>query len=147
MSEESHHKISLAIEQLENALSLFLDGRSHVSALTLAGAAEEILGMAVKINGVENSLQELYRIYNDPGLTWINPPKTWAEFTTKSKNKARNAVKHVSGKYDLTFEADIEDEALWMIVRAVDNYNRLGFGPTELMHEFDDWFFENVVGI
>jgi len=132
---------------LENAISLFLVGKSYVSALTLAGAAEEILGMAVKINGVENSLQELYRIYNDPGLAWINPPKTWAEFTTKGKNKAINAVKHVSGECDLTFEADIEDESLWMLVRAIDNYNRLGFGPTELMHEFDNWFFENVVGI
>ena len=54
-----HLSSSNSIEQLENALSLFLVGKSYVSALTLAGAAEEILGMAAKINGVENSLQEL----------------------------------------------------------------------------------------
>ena len=147
MHEETHNKIDLAIEQLETAVSLFLEGKGYASALTLAGAAEEILGMALKIKGIENSLQESYRIYRNPDLAWINQPKTWAEFTTKGKNKVKNAVKHVSDKQDLTFQADIQDEALWMLVRATDNYNRLGLDPTELIHEFDGWFYENVVGI
>lgn len=107
MGEDTHNKVNLAIEQLEIALSLFLEGRSYVSALTLAGAAEEILGKAVKIEGIENSLQESYRVYCRPELSWINPPRTWAEFTTKGKNKVRNAVKHVFGSDDLLFSADI----------------------------------------
>lgn len=147
MTEEIHNKVDLAIEQLETALSLFLANKSYVSVLTLAGAAEEIFGMAAKINGIENSLQESYRAYNDPDMVWLNPPKTWGEFTAQEKNKVRNAVKHVSGAQDLTFEADIEEEALWMLVRAIDNYKRLGFGPTELMHKFEEWFYANIVGI
>ena len=147
MSEETHNKVDLAIEQLEASLKLFLSGESYVSALALAGAAEEMLGMALKIKGIENSLQEQYKLYHQPGLEWINPPKTWGEFTTKGKNKVKNAVKHLSGVDDLTFDADIQDEALWMLVRATDNFNRLGFKPTNLMHEFDGWFYENIVGI
>jgi hypothetical protein len=147
MEYPTHNKINLAIEQLEVALSLFLEGKSYVSALTLAGAAEEILGMAVKIKGIESSLHESYRIYCASGLSWINPPRTWSQFTTKGKNKVRNAVKHLTDADDLTFQADIKNEALWLLVRATDNYNRLGFNPTELMHEFDGWFYENIVGI
>lgn len=147
MSDDIHNKVEIAIEQLEVALKLFLNEGSYVSALSLAGAAEEILGKALKIDGVENSLQELYKNYQRPGLEWISPPKTWKEFTTDGKNRVRNAVKHLSDAKDLTFEADIEDEAIWMLVRATDNYNRLGFKPTELMHEFDGWFYEHVVGI
>lgn len=147
MAEKIHYKVDLAIEQLEIALYLFLEGKSHVSALTLSGAAEEILGMALKIKDKENSLQVSYRIYSHPQLQWVNHPKTWAEFTTKEKNKIRNAVKHLSDANDLTFQADIEDETLWMLVRATDNYNRLGFSPTKNMYKFDNWFYENVIGI
>ncbi len=147
MSEAVHNKVNLAIEQLETALSLFLAERSYVSVLTLAGAAEEILGMALKINGIENSLQESYRVYCDPDFSWLNPSKTWAEYTTHGKNRVRNAIKHLSTSDDLSFDADIEDEALWMLVRTVGNYSRLGFTPTKLMHEFDGWFYENIVGI
>ena len=147
MFEDTHNKIDIAIEQLESALKIFLSGESYVSALTLAGASEEILGMALRIKGIENSLQEQYKRYHDPDFSWLNPPKSWGEFTTHGKNKVRNAVKHLSNETDLTFEADIKDEALWMLVRAIGNYDRLGFPPTDLMHQFEGWFYEHYVGI
>ena len=147
MTERIHHKISLAVEQLETAIALFINDRNFCSALTLAGAAEEILGQALKIRGIENSLQEAFRTYHDSDFAWIHQPKTWSEFTTGGKNRVRNAIKHARDIEDLTVSADMEDEALWMIVRATDNFQRLGFGPTALMNEFDGWFYENVVGI
>jgi len=147
MSYKTFNKISIAIEQLDMALKLFLSGESYVSALTLSGAAEEILGEAVKLKGIKNWLREEYEYYGCKGLEWINPPKTWKKFTTHGKNRVRNAVKHLSDKGDFNFEADIEDEALWMLVRAIENFSRLGFQPTDKMHEFDNWFYEHVVGI
>ena len=147
MNSDIHNKVEIAIEQLETALKLFMSRESYVSALTLGGAAEEILGMALKIKGIENSLQEQYKSYCLPGLEWINPPKQWKEFTTDGKNSVRNAVKHLSGEDDLTFEADIQDEAVWMLGRATENHKRLGFKPTDLMHEFEEWFYEHYVGI
>jgi hypothetical protein len=62
------------------------------------------------------------------------------------KNQARNSVKHLSDKDHFTFEADIKDEALWMLVRAIENYSRLELKLTDLMHEFDEWFYENING-
>jgi len=147
MFEDTYNKVDIAIEQLEAALKIFLAGESYVSALTLAGASEEILGMALKVQGIENTLQEQYKRYHDPCFECLNPPKTWAEFTTHGKNKVRNAVKHLAKEDDLTFQADIEDEALWMLVRAIGNYNKLGFPPTDLMHQFEGWFYEHYVGI
>ncbi|WP_000304323.1 hypothetical protein, partial [Vibrio mimicus] len=143
--ESKCNRINLSIEQLEMAIGLFLSKKSFVSALTLAGAAEEVLGQAVKRRGEENSLQEQYRI--SQSTNWITPAESWAEFTTRNKNKVRNAVKHLAEKDAVEFVADIEDEALWMIVRATDNYRRLGLDYTDLMHEFDCWFYEHVVGI
>jgi hypothetical protein len=40
-------KIDAAVEQLVWAIRLFLDRQAYLPAITLAGAAEEILGQAV----------------------------------------------------------------------------------------------------
>ena len=40
---------------------------------------------------------------------------------------------------------DPEYAAIWAIVRACENSNRLGLPRTARMHEFDDWFYKNVV--
>ena len=47
---------------------------------------------------------------------------------------------------DISIEVDIEDAALWMLVRACDNYRRLNLSPTDQMNAFDDWFNEHVIG-
>ena len=69
----------------------------------------------------------------------------WKAFVDE-KNMARNSVKHMDSKTDETFDADLEDEALWMLVRACDNLLRLGLHPTKRMQQFDEWFYENIVG-
>ena len=115
-------------------------------ALTLSGAAEEILGKALSHKDIENSLEELFDIYNRPGLSRLNPKKDWGEFTINGHNKVGNSIKHFKNINELYFEADIEDEAIWMLSRACENYSRLGFPPTMLMTEFENWFFENSVG-
>ena len=84
-----------------------------MSALTLGGAAEEIFRIALELDDLENPLQELFKItfrraWN--GLT----QQIVEKLTTDSKKKVRNAVKHLSGKDDLTIEADIQDEAVWL---------------------------------
>ncbi len=58
MSEQTYNRLALAQEQLDVALSLFLDRRSHSSSITLAGAAEEIVG------------KELARRGDQPVLDW-----------------------------------------------------------------------------
>ena len=70
----------------------------------------------------------------------------WKEFISE-KNRVRNAAKHMNDETESAVMADIEDEALGLIGRACDNHKRLGFEPTLLMLEFDNWFFENIIGL
>jgi hypothetical protein len=42
---------------------------------------------------------------------------------------------------------DLEKVELWMIVRACDNFERLGLTQSERMFQFDEWFHANFVGI
>ena len=47
MAEETYDRLVLAKGQLDTALDLFLDQKNYSSAITLAGAAEEIFGHAL----------------------------------------------------------------------------------------------------
>ena len=53
---QTYSKQSIALAQLETALRLFSVGEDLISVITLAGAAEEILGKLVKSQGRDNSL-------------------------------------------------------------------------------------------
>ena len=66
MPDTTSERTSLAAEQLDVAIEMFLASRSDVSALTLAGAAEEVLGQAVKLRGGENVLQEWFQVTSRP---------------------------------------------------------------------------------
>jgi len=87
----------------------------------------------------------LFQHYSTPGQEWLNPPVKKSEYSHQ-QNNVRNAVKHLTDEADMYFEADIEDEALSMLIRATENYRKLGFKPTEQMLEFHEWFFSEVVG-
>lgn len=142
----SYQRIDLAREQLDVALEIFLSHRSHVSALTLAGAAEEIFGKSLALRGEKTTLQHKHSIIAPVEELFQHKRYNWKEFITE-ENRVRNAVKHMKDETEATVVADIEDEALWLIVRACDNYRGLGLEPTSLMLEFDNWFFENVVDL
>jgi len=119
MADQTNNRIKLATKLLDLALWFFLERQNFSSALKLAGAAEEAFGKAL-------SSQE--------GLV-------------RDENSARLAVTHMasaSGPF-VTLD-DIEYAAIWAIVRACDNNNRLGLPRTSRMLEFDSWFYENVVG-
>jgi hypothetical protein len=51
------HKREIAQKQLETALCLDSEGRDPLSVITLAGAAEEILGKLLACDGRPNALQ------------------------------------------------------------------------------------------
>lgn len=146
MAEQTHQRIALAQEQLDVALELFLLKRSMVSALTLAGAAEEILGKALQHRGKKTTLEYEHSVIEPVEKFLRRQPFLWKDFIDE-KNRVRNAAKHMGAQSDTQVVADLEDEALWMLVRACDNHKRLDLEATPRMAEFDDWFYENVVGI
>ncbi|MBL0010924.1 MAG: hypothetical protein IPP22_07905 [Nitrosomonas sp.] len=62
MTEQTYIQIDLAKEQLEVALSLFLDNACYAAVITLAGAAEEIFGKTLKRYGKEAVLDWKFKI-------------------------------------------------------------------------------------
>lgn len=146
MIEQTHNRIDLAVEQLDVALSLFLEKNSYVSALTLAGAAEEILGKALSHHGKQTVLQYKYEAIEPVHKLLHRKPLLWAEYIA-DENRARNAAKHMASPSEDLIIIDLEDAALWMLVRACHNFERLDLPRTARMIEFDNWFYEHVVGV
>ncbi len=146
MPHQTYQRVELAAEQLDVALELFLSGRSFVSALTLAGAAEEILGKALVHGNQEPWLEQEYDIVAEPEKIRRGEPYKYKYFL-KEKNRVRNAVKHMPDASSSSIDTNMEDEALDMIVRARTNYRLLSLPSTRQMDQFDSWFSTNVVGI
>jgi hypothetical protein len=126
MADQTYNKVHLATEQLDVALSLFLEGKSSASALTLAGAAAEALGKALSDRGEQNFLDWKYETFERIHPILHGMPLTKEAFT-RDENRALTAVASAS---EPSVTLDLEDAALWMIVRACFNSDRLGLPRT-----------------
>lgn len=142
---QTYKRVILAAEQLDVGISLFLEGQSLVSAMTLAGAAEEIFGKALTHGGQQHSLDWKYEAVEPTHTILYRKPLSKKEFF-EAENRARNAAKHMSSANEPSVNIDLEDAAIWMIVRACDNSNRLNLQRSPNMLAFEDWFYEHVVG-
>jgi len=106
-------KIGAAVDQLDWAIRLFLDHQAYVPAITLAGAAEEILGQTL---GEESAFALLkQRIASRTGL----PESVVSQMHL---NRGKNWLKHWLGQRDEeTIHLELETEAIQYIVRAQAN--------------------------
>lgn len=59
MAQQSYDKECIDLTQLETALRLFDEGQDFFSVVTLAGAADELLGKLVRARGGKTSLESL----------------------------------------------------------------------------------------
>ena len=113
-------KRRIALIQLEQSLNL-LEAGDPVSALTLAGAAEEILGRMASRKGHEPRVE-----YN---ADWLGSFYDWAKKTRPSKkqliailNTTRNHLKHQNNGRNIRVEANFQFEAEEMILRCIFNH-------------------------
>jgi hypothetical protein len=144
-----HSRIDLACEQLDVAIEIYFAARSFVSALTLAGAAEEILGTELKNRDKASALTKRYE-----ELRRLNPKAdleipTWRQFI-EEQNSPRNAAKHIADKkagdrdYDAFFRSDPETASRKMILRAIQNQKLLGLPWSELVHKYYGWHLSTI---
>lgn len=119
-------KLDAATRQLDVAIDLFLSEREPLAVITLAGAAEEILGVLVKNNGKDNVMDALKEL--DKKLTGGRDFKV----LNNEVNGLRNALKHANNVDEDFIEYD-EDAPVAFLVRAIGNYALLGFTPSEKM--------------
>ncbi len=106
-------KIDAAVDQIDWSIRLFLDHQAYVPAITLAGAAEEIIGETLSDQSAFSMLKE--RLSTQYHLS--------EKIVSQSHlNKAKNWLKHWKGLRDQEkVSLDLETEAIQYIVRALTN--------------------------
>lgn len=110
-------KLVIAQRQLEVAARLYVEGADYLAVVTLAGAAEEILGNLLRRSGQEAMIDRIVEM--DQELTGGRA----FSVVNAEVNRARNALKHakVPDEDTVTIEPG---EATAMLARALVNYNR-----------------------
>jgi hypothetical protein len=85
-------KTTVAREQLEDGIALLVSGR-YISALTLLGAAEEIMARLIEESGGQHPLDEYWSGINDWNRSH-GGNEVSKKFVYRYFNEPRNAVKH-----------------------------------------------------
>jgi len=116
---------------MDRAVQLFAQHQDYVSAITLAGAADEILGTLLKNTGkTPQILKDLDAIAQS--REHFGMPEWQFKDYNLLFNGIRNGLKHHSGDESLQF--DERQEAINMLSRCIDNYLELtGEEPEHLV--------------
>jgi hypothetical protein len=128
----------IAKTQIDTAIQLFLSDTDFVSALTLAGAAEEILGAFIKRENDAHILGELHAWYQETMEKQID----YGQFS-QNANFTRNSLKHAKGPSEDTVEV-FRWETVQMLMRAMVNWRLLGYEPDKFMLKFNAWLKANA---
>ena len=134
MSTTKINKLEIAISQLQHAITLFLEERELISAITLAGAAEEILGKLVTQAGLVSAV--IRRTENARSLhKYLWKSDAGFKEIVNIKNKTRNELKHlVSGT---PIEVNLEEETMRLLNRAVENYRLLHVQAAPFIRDYE----------
>lgn len=135
MPKTAHNKKQLALEQLNYACKLFLQGE-HISAISLGGCSESLAEEIIKAKDEK------------PGSDWII---RFIRFLRERSGKAspsdrdimrevnwvKNCLKHHKKSDPLDIDFDAKLSSFLVIKRAIENIRLLGFEPTPEIIEFE----------
>ena len=113
------HKIEIAKRQIDVAIDLLRTDGDYLAIITLAGAAEEILGEFLKRHNKKAMVGHLEQL--DVKLTGGRPYKVF----NHEINGIRNALKHAKHQNEDEIKVEHSD-AVAILSRAVANYILLG---------------------
>jgi hypothetical protein len=122
-------KNEAAVSQLDWAIRLFLDFEAFVPAITLAGAAEDLLGGPLEGDAIFPILRG--RLADEFSMS----PATVSQ---DHLNNVRNWLKHWD-KEPKTAEFELRTEALQLLVRATSNFLENALLPSEEIDRFIEW--------
>ena len=114
-------KEQIALLQIEKSIILLTEYNDSISALTLAGAAEEILGKMAIHNG-HTSMLENWNEFLGSLYDYVGKQRPDKKTLTDRHNKIRNEVKHNDTGTNNSVTADFDFEAEDMLLRAIKNY-------------------------
>jgi predicted type IV restriction endonuclease len=133
------NKIDIAKIQLDRAIELFLTHNDYVSAITLAGAAEEILGIVLKNSFPEENTSLEDHIFGTQIMVKArgsNPKEYEKKAIVSLLNFYRDHLKHYKEDTTLTFDSSVA--ASFLIERAITNYTRINCQETPNMLRFKE---------
>jgi hypothetical protein len=145
MPDQTSNSVDLAREILDDAISHFFKGNSFLYALRRARTAEELLSKALSHRGEQDSVDWQREALEPLHAFQYGRSLSREEFIEK-ENRALIAVTRMESVSEPSVTLDLDEPALWTIVRACDNWDRLGLPRTARMVEFENWFYEHVVG-
>ena len=120
MNIQKYSKRDIALNQIETALWLFFEGRDLFSVIALAGAAEELLGELLRRRqGALGAFKPLFEMLR-PG---------------KARKGEREPV--VVGETEALLHTDPRQEAIFLVGRAIDDYQAAGGALTPAMQRFN----------
>jgi len=130
-------KLDAARIQLNAAIEHFFAGE-HVPAITLAGAAEDILSGLLKAEGKQSAFEFLHEWYQETYNTTISK----SDFSRRIANLGRNWLKHANGDADTELEIS-NLESIQMLMRAMPSYYSLTKSQTGKMKKFHRYVVAN----
>lgn len=119
-------KLEVATRQLDVAIRLFLED-DYLSSLTLAGAAEEILGRLSEKAGLLVAVDQIAEFHWDD-MDASLPESERKRILLGVLNGPRNSAKHANDPEETEFDVD-PDFPLQMIMRAMPMAHALGSPP------------------
>lgn len=124
-------KLEAAEHQLERALQLFLEEADYVSAITLAGASEELLGKLLEQQGKEPVIKNFAAACVAAGH---HVKENWREkIFISMANSFRDGLKHITDGQPISVSSEAAADIL---DRAVENYFSLTGKETHRMRAF-----------
>jgi hypothetical protein len=106
-------KIDAAVEQMDWAIKLLLDNQAYIPAITLAGAAEEIIGENLSESSVFSQLKAKFCSKYSLSEKYVSQ---------EYLNRTKNWLKHWKGTQDAAqTKIELEEEAIQYIVRSLAN--------------------------
>lgn len=129
----------IAQQQLLQALRLWHEG-DYVSAITLAGASEEILGKRLRKIGKEPSFDSLKNFVMLIARKQGDVDPASEKIISKLMNSTRNELKHYAG--DESLEFDLKADSIELLERAISNFTQL----TGLVHDDMYKFWDETSG-
>ena len=112
--------VDIALIQLRTAVQSY-NKNNYISAITLAGAADEILGqIARKESDTDAALDE--KVWLDQITDYFYKPRLPLNKILKSRNKVKNQLKHNDSGINIEIKHDFKFEAETFILGAIRNY-------------------------
>jgi hypothetical protein len=113
-------KLVIADEMLETAIELFLDDKKYFPSMHLAGAAQEIYGKWIRINGGKDHTGNMLDLYEK----LIDEPLDRKAIKIEDK-RPKNTIKHLENKNDRYVLLNSKLDSFMLLSEAVTEYMKL----------------------